>query len=86
MDRVIYMGRTRDMTQRESLARVDTLNRRSRIAAARYHIYEKEYAVNSAAVEKLLGDDSLVPSMACIISRLRIHLTDGAYHLECVFK
>jgi hypothetical protein len=50
------------MTQRETLARVDDANRRGRVAAARKSIYEKNYAVNSSAVEKLLKVDSLVPT------------------------
>jgi hypothetical protein len=56
------MGKPRDMTQRETLARVDDMNRRGRVAAARKSIYEKNYAVNSTAVERLLHEDSLVPT------------------------
>jgi hypothetical protein len=52
----------RDMTQRETLARVDDLSRRNRVASAREIIYEKKYAVNSRAVENLLKPESLVPT------------------------
>jgi hypothetical protein len=57
------MGKHVDMQQRKTLARVDDVNRRNRVAAAREIIYEKKYAVNSAAVENLLREDSLVPTM-----------------------
>jgi hypothetical protein len=50
------------MAQRETLARIDNVNRRSRVAAARESIYEKNYSVNSVAVENLLKNDSLVPT------------------------
>ena len=50
------------MLQRESLARTDDVNRRSRVEAARKCIYEKNYAVNSRVVENLLREDSLVPT------------------------
>ena len=50
------------MSQRETLARVDDVSHRSRVAAARKSIYEKNYAVNSRVVENLLQEDSLVPT------------------------
>jgi hypothetical protein len=56
------MGMHRDMTQRETLARVDDLSRRNRVASAREIIYEKKYAVDSNAVENILQVDSLVPT------------------------
>ena len=49
----------RDMTQRETLARVDDLSRRNRVASAREIIYEKKYAVDSKAVVNPLQFDSL---------------------------
>lgn len=64
------MGKPRDIIQRKTLARVDDANRRSRIAAARENIYEKNYAVHSAVVENLLREDSLVPTAVCITSPL----------------
>lgn len=56
------MGMRRDMAQRETLARVDDQSRQTRVAAARQAIYEKNYSVNSTAVNKLLQKDSLVPT------------------------
>ena len=61
-DRADDMGKRRDMKQRETLARVDDVDRRHRIATARNLIYEKNYAVDSAAVKRLLQKDCLVPS------------------------
>jgi hypothetical protein len=62
LDRVVNMGQHRDMTQRETLARVDDVSRRNRVASAREIIYEKNYAVDSKAVDNLLQVDSLVPT------------------------
>ena len=50
------------MTQCETLARVDDLSHRNRVASAREIIYEKKYAVDSKAVENILQVDSLVPT------------------------
>lgn len=56
------MGKRQDMTQRETLARVDDMSRRNRVDSAREIIYEKNYAVDSNAVENLLKVDSLIPT------------------------
>lgn len=64
---------TRDRQQRSTLARVDNEDRKFKIAAARRLIYEKNYAVDSRALEKLLKDESLVPTSVramCILSSL----------------
>ena len=66
MDRVGDMGKRRDVRQRETLARVDDADNRHRIATARDLIYKKNYAVDSEAVKRLLGRDSLVPTAVCI--------------------
>jgi hypothetical protein len=50
------------MTQCETLARADDVSRRNRVASAREIIYEKNYAVDSKAVDNLLQVDSLVPT------------------------
>lgn len=50
------------MKQRLSLARVDNEDRKRKVQTARRIIYEKNYAVNSEAVEKLLKEESLVPT------------------------
>jgi hypothetical protein len=72
-DRVYDMGKHRDMTQRKTLARVDDLNRRNRV-------YEKNYAVDSKAVENILQVDSLVPTAV----RDRSLLLD-AYQIAMIF-
>lgn len=62
------MGRPQDISQRVTLARVDDVSRRTRVAAAREAMYEKgekNCPVNGAAVEKLLKKDSLVPTAVC---------------------
>jgi hypothetical protein len=50
------------MKERASLARVDDDRRKDKISAARSIIYDKNYAVNSAAVENILKQQSLVPT------------------------
>lgn len=62
------MGMARDMTQRRTFARIDDESRRHRVAAARRAIYEKNYAVNSKAVNRLLQEDSLVPTAVRVAS------------------
>jgi hypothetical protein len=57
-----------DMTRRISLARTDDLGRRGKVSTARKLIYEKNYAVDSAAVERLLKPQSLVPASVSIHS------------------
>jgi hypothetical protein len=60
--RIRNLGMTLDMRQRLSLARVDNDARKRKIQTARQIIHEKNYAVNSEAVENLLKDESLVPT------------------------
>jgi hypothetical protein len=50
------------MAQRVSLACVDNPSRQSKVFAARRLIYEKHYQVDSAGVEGLLKEQSLVPT------------------------
>ena len=61
------MGMARDMSQRKTSARVDDEDRRHRVMAARRAIYEKNYTVNSKAVNRLLQEDSLVPTTVRIV-------------------
>ena len=87
LDRVDHMGMPRDMAQRITLARVDDLSRRNRVATARENIYEKGYAVNSNAVEKLLQAESLVPT-AVRIPSYQCWLSWLIWHSpipECIF-
>jgi hypothetical protein len=66
MDRVHNMGMPRDMTQRKSLMRIDDVQRRSRVEAAREAIYVKNSAIDGVAVQNLLKEDSLVPTAVSI--------------------
>jgi hypothetical protein len=73
------MGKPRDMAQRQTLARVDNVSRRSRVEAARRSIYEENFAVDSARVEKLLQSDSLVPTA------VRTHISHQRSLLKILF-
>lgn len=97
LNRVRNLGMARDMTQRDTMARVDDVQRRSRIEAARRLIYEKNFTVNSAAVEKILRDMSLVPTaVRCLlllftlttmltIGNDRMHFPTGYFLLVSIF-
>jgi hypothetical protein len=63
LDRVHNIGMVRDMNQRTTLRRIDDAQRRAKVNSARHLIYEKNHHVDSAAVERLLQETSLVPSM-----------------------
>jgi hypothetical protein len=77
------MGMHRDMMQHETLARVDDINHCSHVAVARESIYEKNYAVDSTAVEKLLKKDSLVPTTVCYVFLSLAGISDGEL---CLFQ
>lgn len=70
------MGMARDMLQRETMARVDDTRRRNAVDAARRAIYELNFLVNSAAVERMLQDTSLVPTV------VRVHLLTAKNNLN----
>ena len=71
MVRVPNMGMSRDLAQRVShCARVDDVDRRSRVQAARTAIYENNHPVNGAAIKRLLDRDSLVPSTVSVFSEM----------------
>lgn len=57
------MGTARDMILRHRLARVDNESMRAKIELARKIVYEKNYAVNTASVESMLKELSLVPTL-----------------------
>ena len=65
LSHVHNLGTTRDMAQRIMLARADNIQRSIRVSATRGLIYEKNLQVNSAAVENLLQEMSLVPTAVC---------------------
>jgi len=60
--RIHNLGMAGDMSLRVNSARTDDVHRRNSVIAARRIINEKHLAVNSAAVEKLLGKLSWVPN------------------------
>jgi hypothetical protein len=62
LERVRNLGMALDMKQRKTLARVDDEARRRKIDIAREIIYQKNYAVNSKAVETILKEQSLAPA------------------------
>ena len=64
------MGMRRDMTQCRTLAQIDNVKWRNRVELARGKIYDKGYVVDSMAVNDLLQEDSLVPTVVCAFYRL----------------
>jgi hypothetical protein len=52
-----------DMKQREKLARVDDESTRWKVESAHNIIYKKNFAVDTSAVETLLKDESLTPTL-----------------------
>src|SRR5258705_12550567 len=60
--RLQNMGMVQDMKQHSSLAQVDDEVRRDKVVTAQDIIYKKNYAVDSAPVERLLKEQSLVPN------------------------
>jgi hypothetical protein len=61
------MGTCEDMMERETLARVDDMRRRRRVRDAREAIYVGNSAVHGTAVETLLKEDSLVPTVVSVL-------------------
>jgi hypothetical protein len=68
MSSVHLLGTRRDRSARISLTRVDDNQRRSKISSARNLIYGKNYAVDSSAIQGLLKENSLVPTVVGIHS------------------
>lgn len=60
--RIQNLGMVRDRQQRSTLQRLDDQGRQYKIEKARHLIYERNYAVDSSAVNKLLKAESLVPT------------------------
>lgn len=63
MARIQNMGKAQDMQQRRTLKRTDNDDRKRKVNIARNIIYQKNYAVNSKAVENQLKKESLVPTL-----------------------
>jgi hypothetical protein len=62
LSEVHKLGTKRDIARRVTRARVDDQSRRGKVVAARRLIYQKNYPINSLAVENLLKEQSLVPT------------------------
>jgi uncharacterized membrane protein len=60
------LGMPSDMTLRVNATRVDSAQRKNLVKTARSVVYEKHSAVNCAAVENLLKEQSLVPNKVFI--------------------
>lgn len=81
-DRIQNMGRPQDRLQRETLERNDE-KRGAMVNAARSLIYEKDFAVGSAAVERILKPQSWVPTSVS----LELPSPTMTDHLvECIFR
>jgi hypothetical protein len=63
LTRVHNLGMVSDMSQRNTMARIDSHQRRYDVSSARRLIFELNYSVNSAAVEALLRRESWVPNV-----------------------
>lgn len=63
LNQVHNLGKPSDMLRRNSWARVDNSARRGDVNSARRLIYQQNYQVNSAAVERILRPNSLVPTV-----------------------
>lgn len=63
MDNVQSLGTTKDMQDRESLARRDESERLEAVRDARDLIYRQNLAVTTPQVEALLKPASLVPTL-----------------------
>lgn len=61
-DQIPLVATETDMLRRQSFMRKDTPERQEKVAAAREFIYEGQYVVDAAQVERLLKDESLVPT------------------------
>lgn len=86
-------GTPEDKEYRTNKARVDDRSRQTKISKARKLIYGKitkkkdtNFGVNSAAVERLLKDQSLVPTDVCLVFfPCSLEVPDKFQHAECLF-
>lgn len=60
----------KDRKDRVALQRIDDNTRRSNVADARKFIYEKNYAVDSKALDSFLKSQSLVPTSVSFITSM----------------
>ena len=57
-----------DMAQRRTLTRIDEVKWRNLVEKAHEKIYEKGYVVDGTVVEDFLQEQSLVPTVVCVLS------------------
>ncbi|KAF7966162.1 hypothetical protein HWV62_39770 [Athelia sp. TMB] len=70
LSRVDRLGTVRDMKERKTLSRSDNQVKQQKVMDARHLIYQQHVAVDNEAVEKLLKDESLVPTNNAFSKRL----------------
>ncbi|KAG6916065.1 hypothetical protein DXG01_008590 [Tephrocybe rancida] len=71
--KIQYIGTPEDRVARIQMERVDNLSRHNKITKSRQFIYNKNFAVDSAAVERELKPESLVPTVNMFSDRLGKH-------------
>lgn len=101
LTRVHNIGTNRDMSQQNTMARVDNSHRRHNILSVRRFIYDLNYQVNSAAVEAILRRESWVATqvrtqsilcvffLTCNPSRMRSpsdYLLSVLIYTKCCFR
>ena len=78
------MGTVLDMNRRHSMSRLNDNDTRWRqdVEMVREFIFKMGYAVNSAAVERVLAEKSLVPTRVSVTERQGLtRLTDHPEHI-----
>ena len=73
-ERFPNLGSHQDQQQHSMLARVNDNSRQAKVEGARRLIYEKYYALDGKAVNELLKDQSLVPTMVSAICYILLHM------------
>lgn len=81
--KLIAFATLTDMEDRQRLARHNTAERQAKVLQARSLIYDQGYAVNSAKVDELLKNESLVPTIVSLMPSS--YLTDTEFIQECIF-
>jgi hypothetical protein len=61
------MGTVLDLRRREAHVRMDDEALRFKLSQARSAIYNSGYVVNSAYIEMMLKEHSLVPAAVCVV-------------------
>jgi hypothetical protein len=81
------VGAVSDRQARQELRRTDDARRREAVSIAREAIYQRNFAVDSAYVERQLKNESLVPSFVSFMVYMlaRKLRPDTHIHSECLF-